>query len=72
MAGQVLEEAVLAEEVLVGRERLAHPVGEEDDYGDCFAYALANVLGQPLLYQGDDFQRADVTPFLPPDGPRQV
>ena len=23
------------------------------NYGDCFAYALANVLGQPLLYKGD-------------------
>ena len=30
MGGQVLEQALLAEELLVGRERLAHAVGEED------------------------------------------
>ena len=42
------------------------------NYGDCFAYALANVLGQPLLYKGDDFPRTDVTPFLPPPGPHQA
>ena len=36
------------------------------NYGDCFAYALASVLGQPLLYKGDDFARTDVAPFLPP------
>ena len=38
------------------------------NYGDCFAYALASVLGQPLLYKGDDFARTDVGPFLPPVG----
>jgi ribonuclease VapC len=25
------------------------------NYGDCFSYALASVLGEPLLYKGDDF-----------------
>ena len=29
-------------------------------YGDCFAYALAKLLGAPLLYKGDDFSRTDV------------
>lgn len=38
-----------------------HPAGL--NYGDCFAYALAMVLGEPLLYKGDDFGRTDVTPF---------
>ena len=33
------------------------------NYGDCFAYALASVLGQPLLYKGDDFARTDIAPF---------
>lgn len=28
--------------------------------GDCFAYALATVLGEPLLCVGDDFPRTDV------------
>lgn len=31
------------------------------NYGDCFAYALAMALGQPLLYKGADFSRTDVT-----------
>jgi ribonuclease VapC len=35
------------------------------NYGDCFAYALAMVLGEPLLYKGDDFRRTDVRPFVP-------
>lgn len=34
------------------------------NYGDCFAYALANVLGEPLLYKGDDFGQTDVIPFM--------
>lgn len=33
------------------------------NYGDCFSYALAMVLGEPLLYKGDDFGQTDVTPF---------
>lgn len=34
------------------------------NYGDCFAYALAGVSGEPLLYQGDDFARTDVRSAL--------
>ncbi len=30
------------------------------NYGDCFAYALANVTGEPLLFKGEDFARTDV------------
>jgi ribonuclease VapC len=37
-----------------------HPAGL--DYGDCFAYALARELGEPLLFKGDDFSHTDVTP----------
>jgi ribonuclease VapC len=29
-------------------------------------YALARVLGEPLLYRGDDFSRTDVITFVPP------
>lgn len=36
------------------------------NYGDCFAYALAMVLSEPLLYKGEDFRQTDVMPFLPP------
>ncbi|MDW7711318.1 MAG: type II toxin-antitoxin system VapC family toxin [Deferrisomatales bacterium] len=38
-----------------------HPAGL--DFGDCFAYALARVLGEPLLFKGDDFSQTDVAPF---------
>ncbi len=30
------------------------------NFGDCFSYALARVLGEPLLCKGDDFPRTDV------------
>ncbi|HEV7672021.1 MAG TPA: type II toxin-antitoxin system VapC family toxin [Thermoanaerobaculia bacterium] len=38
-----------------------HPAGL--NYGDCFAYALAKVLGEPLLFKGNDFSKTDITPF---------
>ncbi|MCU1270559.1 MAG: putative toxin of the toxin-antitoxin system [Acidobacteriaceae bacterium] len=28
--------------------------------GDCFAYALAKVAGEPLLCKGDDFKKTDL------------
>jgi ribonuclease VapC len=30
------------------------------NFGDCFSYALARVLGEPLLFKGEDFARTDV------------
>jgi ribonuclease VapC len=39
-----------------GRGR--HPAGL--NYGDCFAYALAKALAEPLLYKGGDFAQTDV------------
>jgi ribonuclease VapC len=35
------------------------------NYGDCFAYALATVLGEPLLFKGDDFGWTDVLSVVP-------
>ena len=32
--------------------------------GDCFAYALAKVLDEPLLFKGDDFIHTDVASAL--------
>ncbi len=32
------------------------------NYGDCFSYALAMVLAEPLLFTGDDFSHTDVEP----------
>ncbi len=31
------------------------------NYGDCFSYALAIFLGEPLLCKGDDFKYTDLT-----------
>ena len=38
------------------------------DFGDCFAYALADITGEPLLFKGSDFARTDVKAALPPLG----
>ena len=32
--------------------------------GDCFAYALAKSLNEPLLFKGNDFRLTDVIPAL--------
>ena len=32
------------------------------NFGDCFAYALAKVMREPLLFKGDDFAHTDITP----------
>ena len=37
-----------------------HPAGL--NFGDCFAYALARVAGEPLLFNGDGFTRTDIAP----------
>ena len=39
------------------------------NFGDCFSYALASVLGEPLLFKGDDFRKTDLIPFEPTPGP---
>ena len=41
-----------------------HPAGL--NYGDCFAYALARRLGEPLLCKGGDFSRTDLNLVLAP------
>jgi ribonuclease VapC len=35
------------------------------NFGDCFAYALARLRGEPLLFKGNDFARTDITPTVP-------
>jgi ribonuclease VapC len=53
-----LEDALLAREAFIrygkGRDR-AHL-----NLGDCFSYALAKRLGEPLLFKGNDFIHTDV------------
>jgi ribonuclease VapC len=35
-----------------------HPAGL--NFGDCFAYSLASLSGERLLYKGDDFAKTDI------------
>ena len=37
-----------------------HPA--ELNFGDCFAYALAEAAGEPLLFKGRDFALTDIEP----------
>ena len=39
-----------------------HPAGL--NFGDCFAYALADANGEPLLFKGDDFAQTDIPSAL--------
>lgn len=34
------------------------------NFGDCIAYAVAKVAGEPLLYVGDDFTKTDIESAL--------
>ena len=42
-----------------------HPAGL--NFGDCFAYALAETANEPLLFKGRDFAFTDVEVALRPD-----
>lgn len=44
-----------------------HPAGL--NFGDCFAYALARVTGQSLLFKGNDFGLTDVSVAVAPITP---
>lgn len=63
-AGLTLE-PVTAEQVRVARAAYrdfgrgsGHPA--KLNFGDCFAYALARCVDEPLLFKGDDFGHTDV------------
>jgi ribonuclease VapC len=38
------------------------------NFGDCFAYALAKVMTEPLLFKGNDFSHTDLQPLAPSRG----
>jgi ribonuclease VapC len=62
--GSIIIEPVTAEQAHFAREAYRdfgkgrHRAGL--NFGDCFAYALAKVMGEPLLFKGDDFCHTDV------------
>jgi ribonuclease VapC len=52
------EQANIAREALRTYGKGSHPAAL--NLGDCFAYALAQTSGEPLLFKGQDFPRTDV------------
>jgi ribonuclease VapC len=68
-ASEVSIEPVTERQARIAREAYrdygrgsGHPAGL--NFGDCFAYALARDLGEPLLFKGDDFRKTDVRPAI--------
>lgn len=62
---ELIVEPVTKEQARVAREAYrdfgrgsGHPA--RLNFGDCFAYALARVAGERLLFKGDDFIHTDV------------
>lgn len=65
-AGAFVIEPVTAAQALIARQAYrdfgkssGHRAGL--NFGDCFAYALARELNEPLLFKGDDFRHTDIT-----------
>ena len=53
-----IEQAEIARDAYRRYGRGNHPAGL--NYGDCFAYALASVASEPLLFKGNDFSKTDL------------
>lgn len=49
---------MIAREAFVRFGKGLHPAALT--FGECFAYALAKTMGEPLLCKGDDFARTDL------------
>jgi ribonuclease VapC len=64
----IVIEPVTAEQAHIARQAFhdfgkgRHPAGL--NFGDCFAYALAKLTGEPLLFKGNDFNKTDIIPAL--------
>ena len=56
------EQAHVARQAYTDFGKGRHPAGL--NFGDCFAYALAKVTGEPLLFKGKDFKRTDIISAL--------
>ena len=56
------EQAHVARQAYTDFGKGRHPAGL--NFGDCFAYALAKVTGEPLLFKGKDFKKTDITSAL--------
>lgn len=65
----IIIEPVTAQQAQIGREaRQRYGRGSRHrahlNFGDCFAYALARVYDESLLFVGNDFIHTDLTPAL--------
>jgi ribonuclease VapC len=52
------EQANLARRAFQKYGKGRHPAGL--NFGDCFSYALARALDEPLLFKGNDFPQTDI------------
>ncbi|MBI5282797.1 MAG: type II toxin-antitoxin system VapC family toxin [Candidatus Solibacter usitatus] len=61
-------EPVTVEQIRLARQAFRsfgigiHPAGL--NFGDCFTYALARALREPVLFKGEDFSQTDVRPAI--------
>lgn len=53
-----VDQGELARQALLDFGKGRHKAGL--NFGDCFSYALAKAMGEPLLFKRDDFSRTDV------------
>jgi ribonuclease VapC len=58
------EQAYLAQRGWSKYGRGQHPA--KLNFGDCFSYALAKSLDEPLLFKGGDFAQTDIEPAILP------
>ena len=56
-----VQQARCAREAFTRFGKGRHPAGL--NFGDCFSYALAKVMSEPLLFKGDDFAKTDALPI---------
>jgi len=57
-----VEQAHIARQAFHDFGRGRHKAGL--NFGDCFAYALAKITGEPLLFKGEDFKKTDIASAL--------
>lgn len=64
-AGIIEEPVTVAQGLLARNAFLDYGKGRHQaglNFGDCFVYALAKAMNEPLLYKGADFAQTDIIP----------
>jgi ribonuclease VapC len=62
-----VEQARIARQAFQWFGKGLHPAAL--NFGDCFTYALAKAMREPVLFKGQDFNRTDLVAALPPVDP---